>query len=37
MFIEFIFSGNTRYAYWLVFISPFDNKKNLRILYPTNS
>ena len=26
MFIEFIISGNTSYTYWLVFISPLDNK-----------
>jgi len=27
IFIEFIISGNTSYTYWLVFISPLDNKK----------
>ena len=38
MFNEFIISGNASYTYWLVFISPLDNKKIIiHILYPTNS
>jgi hypothetical protein len=32
-----IFSGNTSYTYWFVFISPLDDNKTFHILYPTNS
>ena len=33
MFIEFIISSTTSYTYWLVFISPLDNKKKSFTFY----